>query len=311
MVALLIPLMFAVPVAALVAWHRPMWYSVLWSFFKWRAVYAIDRIKFRFRPETYKFVQDCSHWIVFPASSVPRRGFIVLIHGLGSSWWQWRNVVNLMREHPSFQGYAFYVPNVPNRGNINSHYAAREIADQISHFVNLFAAEERQEMDLIMVDSSMGSRIGMIVETMFAYECTGIPLVNIRRFIHVSIGAFLGPIPLATWAWACCGLIWTTPLEPSLQTAAVEEHPHELVLTTWRQLSVRRWKKDQAHYHFIASEHDELIPMSSSVPPSADNRNAQITVTTVPGHCHAGVAQAMAPMYIQWIADKIDEQDRE
>jgi pimeloyl-ACP methyl ester carboxylesterase len=242
--------------------------------------------------------------------SVPFRGIVVLIHGLGSTWWQWRNVINQMRDHPSFRGYAFYAPNVEKRANVNSFEAAREIADQIAHFHNLFAADEDRPMDLIMVDTSMGSRIGLIVETILSYSGTGIPLVNIRKFVHVCISAFIGPIPLGQWGkWS--GLIRFVPMHESLLEAAHDQRPHDQVITTWRMLSVRRWNKDQAHYHFIASEHDELIPMSSSVPPSSDNRNAEITVTTVPGVCHAGVCQKMAPVYIQWIAGKIDEQDRE
>ena len=277
--------------------------TAMFGFFFVRGEYLYDMVRDIIWPDIYDRVKMCALQPYAPRPYTRIRGIIVFFHGVGSSGWQWRNVVHSMMTSGEFDGYAFYTPTLLQRGNTDSAAAAANVAYEIARYVNYRFIVDKQPMDIILVSTSMGSRISILTETLLTRPFYLLTPEKVRRTVHVCISGFLGALPLAVTA-SRIGILRWLPFHTSLLAASVDDSDHEEILNAWLA-ATRQWTPGTAHYMFMASEHDELIPVSAAIPKvSAPYISSAVTH----GVDHASMPQVTDTTYIPWILSHLPKE---
>jgi len=253
-----------------------------------------------FYPETYRHAHACSTGVKYRGPHM-YRGIIVFLHGVGSSWWQWRNVVARVTAEQALKNYAMYVPTIHDRGNTDPLEAARPIADMIEAAIFQPDRTVSKPFDVIIIGTSMGARIAAHVEILLAERCQNSRQCGnawVEKFVFASVAGFFGPATSAQFA-ARLGLSSTwVGYHPSAAEAAARQEPHDALLCEWASAR-STWRS--AHYHFFASSGDELLPVTSTVP------LPHIAHTVVPSVDHAGTVDGLAEHYIPWIVSVVSD----
>lgn len=306
MVLILIPCMFLAPVCALVAWHRPLWYTFLYNFVRQRVTVVTDWFRWLHDPSLYAKVHSCMERPNSTHAVIPK-GIVVFFHGIHAGWWQWRNVANEFMDDPILKDYAYYVPNLVDKGNVESRDAAMIVAHKIAEYVALLHDVDYDPVDLIFVSTSLGGRIAFVTECMLGTQSKLIPEGRIKTFVHVAISPLLAPLPLAKMADAL-GVLQYIPFHDSLLSAVVYEHMHTDIIDAWKYNRAKR-DHQKEHYMIIGSEHDELIPITSAMPARVTKVKGLTTHTHIVsnGSDHAGIVQIMSTWYKDWIKARLTE----
>lgn len=257
-------------------------------------------------PDTYAPVQQCSTDVKYSCPAEEVRGIVVFLHGINSSWWQWRNVATRAMEHPALRNYGFYVPTMYARGNTDLDSAAGEVAEVVRTAMSKLAIASFKERNVVLIGTSMGARVAARVETMLAVT---LPCNYVDKFVFVSVAGFFGPTPNAQLAHRIgLPLTWLGYHE-SVVKAATFRAPHEELIEWWQKPHFGWGKK---FYHFYASEQDEVIsPVSSALPWKAHPTDYSQTCTehtVVTGVDHSGMVEAVADEYIAWVARVLAEE---
>lgn len=243
-------------------------------------------------PTRFREVRRCISGPTYKGSHM-HRGIVVLLHGVNSSWWQWRNIARRLMAEPALADYAFYVPTLVDRGNTDPLLAAQPVADAICMAISQLDHAEPVPFDVVIIGTSMGARIAAHVEVILT---TRVRNDWIGSFVFASVAGFFGPAPSAQFA-ARLGLSTTwVGYHPHAADAAVSQAPHDALVHAWTSAR-SHWR--QSHYHFFASSGDELLPISSTVPIDILPR------TVVRDVDHAGAVDGLADHYIPWIVNTL------
>lgn len=230
------------------------------------------------------------------------RGVVVFLHGIDAvGWWQWRNVLETLRWEDALSGYLIYAPTLLERGNTNAVTAAEPVVEQIMAILAAHFADA--PADIVFVGTSMGARIAAHVEIGLSNR---LPPDRVRKLVFVSLAGLFGPTQFARLPGAAA-IMQTLGYNEHVIDAATLQHPHDAIMAQWRRAATR-W--NEAHYHFIASEEDEVIPARASLPwPEIDRCTKGLTTkhTVFRGVDHAGIVHAARDVYIPWIRHALDD----
>lgn len=224
-----------------------------------------------------------SEYRTIPSNSSKRR-LAVCLHGVDCNHAQFSSVVfSLESDHPEeIQNIDIFTPDIPNRGNDDLISMAQGIVESIDSWIG-----DRENLEVVLVGISNGSRIARMVETQLLQKPEKIKKL---RFISV-VGAYNGS------SMASVARKFGLLSRPFISSTIVKEMaPNSESIISLQKASERAQKETalgDREYFFIASPPglDWLVPDLSSTLPKIDH-TAHYGI--VPGNGHHSIVKATA-----------------